>query len=75
MEFCDKLRSLRKNRRPRLTQEELAEKLNMTQRKISRMETGETEPSLEDIRTICRYFNVSADWLLDLEVTMPEVMR
>ena len=75
MEFCDKLRSLRKNRRPRLTQEELAEKLNMTQRKISRMETGETEPSLEDIRTICRYFNVSADWLLDLEVTMPEPMK
>ena len=75
MEFCDKLRSLRKNRRPRLTQEELAEKLNITQRKISRMETGETEPSLEDIRTICRYFNVSADWLLDLEVTMPEPMK
>ena len=75
MEFCDKLRSLRKNRRPRLTQEELAEKLNMTQRKISRMETGETEPSLEDIRTICRYFNVSADWLLDLEVTMPDLMK
>ena len=75
MEFCDKLRSLRKSRRPRLTQEELAEKLNMTQRKISRMETGETEPSLEDIRTICRYFNVSADWLLDLEVTMPEPMK
>lgn len=75
MEFCDKLRSLRKSRRPRLTQEELAEKLNMTQRKISRMETGETEPSLEDIRTICRYFNVSADWLLDLEAYTPEVMR
>jgi len=75
MEFCDKLRSLRKGRRPRLTQEELAEKLNMTQRKISRMETGETEPSLEDIRTICRYFNVSADWLLGLEVSVPEVLR
>ncbi|MBR6736048.1 MAG: helix-turn-helix transcriptional regulator [Oscillospiraceae bacterium] len=75
MEFCDKLRSLRKGRRPRLTQEELAEKLNMTQRKISRMETGETEPSLEDIRTICRYFNVSADWLLGLEISVPEVLR
>ena len=75
MEFCDKLRSLRKGRRPRLTQEELAEKLNMTQRKISRMETGETEPSLEDIRMICRYFNVSADWLLGLEISVPEVLR
>jgi len=75
MEFCDKLRSLRKNRRPRLTQEQLANELNMTQRKISRMETGETEPSLEDIRTICRYFNVSADWMLGLEVTIPEVRR
>ena len=75
MEFCDKLRSLRKGRRPRLSQEELAEKLNMTQRKISRMETGETEPSLEDIRTICRYFNVSADWLLGLEVSVLEVLR
>ena len=75
MEFCDKLRSLRKSRRPRLTQDKLAEKLNMTQRKISRMETGETEPSVEDIRAICRFFNVSADWLLDLEISVPEALK
>lgn len=75
MEFSEKLRSLRKSRRPRLTQEGLAKELNMTQRKISRMETGETEPSLEDLRAICRYFNVSSDWLLDLDVLLPEWKR
>jgi hypothetical protein len=30
------------------------------------METGVTEPSLKDLSAICRYFSVSADYLLGL---------
>ena len=45
---------------------ELAGKLNMTQRKISYIECGKCEPSLEDIIAFCKYFKVSSDYLLGL---------
>jgi len=67
MEFAQKLRALRRNRRPRLTQEAAARALGWTQRKISRLETGDAEPSLGDLRALCRYYGVSADWLLGLD--------
>ena len=40
------------------------------QRKVSFMETGTTEPSLKDIKALCKYFNVSADYLLGLPKNM-----
>lgn len=49
-----------------LTQTELGKQLNMTQRKISYIENDKYEPSIEDIREICMFFNISADELLDL---------
>jgi len=66
MEFSQKLRALRRARKPRLTQEAAARALGWTQRKISRLETGDTEPSLADLRALCRYYGVSADWLIGL---------
>jgi len=38
----------------------------MNQMKISRLERGETEPSLQDVIDICTLFHVSADYLLGL---------
>ncbi len=49
-----------------LTQAELGKQLNMTQRKISYIENNKYEPSIEDIKEICIFFNISADDLLDL---------
>ena len=37
---------------------------------ISFLETGASEPSLKDIAALCRYFNVSADFLLGLPRNM-----
>ncbi len=71
MEFGEALRYLREDPASRMTQTELADKLNMTQRKISYLETGETGPSIEDLRTICLYFHVSADFLLGLPENLP----
>lgn len=62
--FGEKLRDLREGRN--LTQKQLGEKLHMTQRKISYLERGVYEPGLDDIRAICLFFGVSADYLLDL---------
>lgn len=62
MSFKERLKGLREDND--LKQVILGKELNMTQRKISRMETGEADPKLQDIKDLCKYFNVSADYLL-----------
>lgn len=61
----EKIRLLRENME--LNQTELGKALNMTQRKISYIECDTYEPSLDDIRAFCRFFHVSADYLLGLK--------
>lgn len=50
-----------------MNQSELGKALNMTQRKISYIECGKYAPSIDDIRLFCKFFKVSADYLLDIE--------
>ena len=66
MSFGKNLKNLRCAKLPPLTQTDLANAIGVTQRTISFLETGASEPSLRDITAICRYFNVSADYLLGL---------
>jgi transcriptional regulator with XRE-family HTH domain len=49
-----------------LSQKELAERLQVYQKDISRWENGERTPSLEAFARICRELNCSADNLLEL---------
>ncbi len=49
-----------------LNQTQLGNAVNMTQRKISYIECGKYEPSIEDIVAFCQYFRVSADYLLGI---------
>ena len=46
MAFCDRLRLLRQSKLPPLTQTDLANAIGVSQRMISFIETGVTEPSL-----------------------------
>ncbi len=62
--FGEKLRNLREEKE--LNQTELGKKLGMTQRKLSYIECGKCEPSIEDITAICNFFAVSADYMLGL---------
>ena len=71
--FGEKIRLLREEWE--LNQTELGNELNMTQRKISYLELGKYEPSMEDVRALCRYFNVSADYLLGLPRNLPYPQR
>ena len=64
MTFGEKIRRLREEQE--ISQGVLGEKLQMTQRKVSYIENNKYEPSMEDIRMICQYFHVSANYLLDL---------
>ena len=63
--FGDKLRNLRED--SDLNQTQLGNALNMTQRKISYIECGKYEPSIEDIAAICNYFKISADYLIGIK--------
>ena len=63
----EKIKNLREDND--LTQGELGKLVNMTQRKISYIENNKYEPSIDDIRALCLFFNISADFLLDLPTT------
>lgn len=62
--FGEKIRNLREDMD--LNQTQLALAINVSQRKISYLECGKSEPSLEDIVAFCNYFHVSADYLLGI---------
>lgn len=60
--FAERLKDLRKEKG--LSQTELAKALNLTQRKISYLETGQLEPDLTILWVISNYFGVSCDFLI-----------
>lgn len=60
----ERLKELRLERNLKLR--EVAEKLNVTIRTISRYEDGTREPSAEMIIKFCKLYDVSADYLLGL---------
>lgn len=64
LSFGEKIRNLRED--ADLNQTQLGEAVQMTQRKISYIECGKYEPSLDDIVALCKFFRVSADYLLGL---------
>ncbi len=70
--FGDKIKNLRED--ADLNQTELGKAVNMTQRKVSYIERGQCEPSMEDIAALAHFFKVSADYLLNIPkgYTYPE---
>ena len=56
MEFGEKIQMLRKSHG--ISQEALANILNINRNNLSRIETGKSEPNLSIIRDIAKYFNV-----------------
>lgn len=57
----DRLKQLRKNLN--LTQQEFANKLNISRNNIASYETGKSNIGASVISLICKEFNVSEDWL------------
>ena len=58
-----RLKEIRKSKK--ISQLKLAMDLNMNQNTISRYETGEREPGINELIKIADYFNVSIDYLLE----------
>jgi len=65
MKLCDKISKLRK--RKGLSQEDLANELDVSRQSVFKWECGENTPDLEKIKKISKVFNVSFDLLLDDE--------
>ena len=62
--FGEKIKILRENLN--INQTELGKAVNMTQRKVSYIERGKYEPSIDDIVAFCKFFKVSSDYLLSI---------
>ena len=62
MEFNEKLQKLRTDKN--LTQEELAEKLYVSRTAISKWESGRGYPSIDSLKAIAKYFQVTIDELI-----------
>ena len=56
------LSSLRKARK--LTQLELAEKLNYSDKAVSKWEKGATTPDIETLKQLCDFYGVTLDYLV-----------
>jgi len=64
MNFSDKITTLRKQNA--ITQKQLSLDLNLSERNYQRLEAGGTTPTVDTVLKLCRYYNISADYLLSL---------
>lgn len=69
MAYLTRLRDLREDKD--MTQTDLATLLQTTQPQIVRYEAGKRDIPLDKLVFLCRYFNVSADYLLGLPNNLP----
>lgn len=64
MEYFEKLKSLRIDRD--LYQKDIAKILGIDQQYYSKYEMGKNELPLRHLMTLCKFYNVSADYILGL---------
>lgn len=67
MKLCEKIVTLRKAKG--MSQENLAEKLNVSRQAVSRWEVGSAMPDAANLLQISKLFGVTADYLLNDEYT------
>lgn len=63
MKFGDNLRKLRKSKK--LSQEDLAEKMHVSRQSVSKWETGEAYPEMNNILELCKIFHCSINDLVN----------
>ncbi|MBR6594071.1 MAG: helix-turn-helix transcriptional regulator [Clostridia bacterium] len=70
MNISEKLYSLRKQKG--LSQEQLAEKLNVSRQAVSKWESGVSVPESEKLIAISNFFGVSVDYLIKDDIEPPQ---
>ena len=71
MFFASNLQKLRK--RENMSQEALAEKLDVTRQSVSKWESGASYPEMDKLISICNIFNVDMDTLVNGDVDIEKV--
>ena len=69
MKFGDNLRRIRKSKK--MSQEQLAEKMNVTRQSVSKWENGESYPEMNNILELCKIFNCKLNDLVLAD--MPDI--
>ena len=64
MDYRTRIRNIREDRD--LTQAEVGKLIQKTQQGYNHIETGRAELKIEDLVTLCKFYNVSADYLIGI---------
>lgn len=64
MDYRERLRNIREDRD--LTQAEIGALLNKSQQGYNHIETGRAELKIDDLVTLCRFYDLSADYVIGL---------
>ena len=64
MDYRERIRNVREDRD--LTQAEIGRLLNKSQQGYNHIEAGRAELKIEDLVTLCRFYDLSADYLIGL---------
>ena len=72
MDYRERLRNIREDRD--LTQSEIGSLLNKSQQGYNHIEIGRAEHKIDDLVKLCRYYDLSADYIIGL-VDKPSSFR
>ena len=64
MDYRERLRNIREDRD--LTQAEIGRLLNKSQQGYNHIESGRAELKIDDLITLCRFYDLSADYIIGL---------
>ena len=64
MNYRERIKSVREDRD--LTQEQIGRLLNKSQQGYNHIETGRAELKIEDLIRLCKFYGLSADYLIGL---------
>lgn len=64
MDYRQRMKELREDRD--LTQEELGKVIEKSQQGYSHIENGRAELKIEDLITLCKYYDLSADYFIGI---------
>ena len=64
MNYRERIKSVREDRD--LTQAQIGKVLNKSQQGYNHIETGRAELKIEDLILLCKYYDLSADYLIGL---------
>ena len=67
MKFGDNLKSIRKSKK--MSQEDLAERVNVSRQSVSKWETGEAYPEMNNILELCKIFNCKINDLVHKDMS------